>query len=74
MGHPWRVHHSGDAVMTPEDVHCNHMEEVQRGCAQKLKRDRMSHSENYADGPPEPLILRNAPGLFDRQMAMMIRE
>ncbi len=52
-----RHHHSGIAMMTPEDVHYNRVEEIQRRRAETLERAYMSHPERYVNGPPKQLVL-----------------
>jgi len=52
-----RHRHPGLAMMTPEDVHCNRIDEVQRRRPETIERAYMSHPERCVNGPPKPLIL-----------------
>ena len=50
-------HHSGVAMMTPEDVHYNRADEVQRGRAETLELAYMRHPERFVRGVPKPPVL-----------------
>ena len=44
-------------MMTPEDVHYNRADEVQRGRAETLELAYMRHPERFVRGVPKPPVL-----------------